>query len=91
MKELPSLCDTNKLIEYVKDEIYSKYGTFLLNRKQTAEITNRSLKTIDRWRSNGRGPIFRKDEFEGSPKNSAVQYSIYNLAEFIVTNNTKTA
>ena len=62
-------------------EITEKYGTFVLNPKQTSEIVNKSESTLERWRKRGENLKYRKI---GKAKNSPIEYSIESVAEYII-------
>lgn len=62
---------------------FDKYDTFVLTRTQVARILDKSESTIDRWKKNGKGPAFQKDE---SSKNGSVTYMIDSVIDFLLSN-----
>jgi len=75
--------EEQKLIE---DRIEKRYDTLVLSRKQVSEILNKSTSTIDRWRSQR---IKLKYSKIGSSKNSTIEYSISEIAKYIINNQIK--
>lgn len=63
---------------------FDKYHTFVLHRKQTAQILNESESTLDRWKAEGFGPVWHKDE---RSKNGRVVYMLDDIVDFLLTKN----
>ena len=76
--------EKDKIVEI----LFKKYNSIILSRKEVATTLGISTATLDRMRKNGIGPTYKKVD---SVKNSAVQYSIYSIAEYIVSKNTLTS
>lgn len=79
-------------IEYSQvlvEKLYNKYQKKMLTRYETAKELGMSVQTLDRLKRAGLGPKYIKN---GNCKsNGAVRYSIYAIAEFIITNQVITA
>lgn len=60
---------------------FNKYETIILSRKQAAKVLNISESTLDRLKTNGNGPSFRKDD---SSKNGNVTYMLDAVIDFIL-------
>lgn len=60
--------------------------SFLLSRSQTAKVVNKSVATIDRWKTKGLHLDYKKT---GTAPNSPVEYPIDTVANYIVNNNIK--
>lgn len=72
--------------EQTKKLIIEKYGSIILNRKQVAEILNRSVATIDRWKERGEHLSFKK---VGKSKNAMIEYNIDTIVDYIYENSIK--
>ncbi|MDD3476293.1 MAG: hypothetical protein PHI38_05445 [Sulfurimonas sp.] len=70
----------------IRNLIYKKYGTFLLSRQQTAEVLNKSVATIDRWKKQGLHLEYKK---LGKSKNATIEYPIDSVVNYILNNNQK--
>lgn len=68
--------------------LFQEYGVLLLSIKQVAILVNRSEITLFRWRTNGIGPYYRKEQ--DSAKNASIDYPIDAVADFILSNNVRT-
>jgi predicted DNA-binding transcriptional regulator AlpA len=60
--------------------LYEVFQCFELSRKQCAKALGKSTATIDRLRSHGLGPKFKKDK---RSKNGRVTYPIVEVARYI--------
>lgn len=60
---------------------FDKYETMVLSRKQLAKIVGKSKSTIDRWKNNGKGPAFQKND---DSKNGNVTYMIDTVVDFLL-------
>lgn len=72
--------------EEVRQMIFQKYKTFLLSRQQAAEVLNKSVATLDRWKKKG---LYLEYKKLGKAKNSAVEYPIDTVVDYVVNNNQK--
>jgi len=77
------MCEEQKAIE---DRIEKRYGTLVLSRQQVSEIINKSTATIDRWRQLGINLEYSK---VGNSRNSTIEYSISEIAKYVVSNKIK--
>ena len=66
-----------------RDLIFAKYGCLLLSRQQVAEVLNKSVATIDRWKKSGIHLEFKKN---GDARNATIEYSIDTIADYIINN-----
>ncbi len=81
------LSEKERLYLYT-DLIYRHFNVLLLSNSETALLINRSTVTLGRWREQGDGPMYKKDE-DGSV-NAPVFYPIDVVAAFVISNNIKT-
>jgi len=70
----------------MEDRIENRYGTLVLSRNQVSKILNRSTTTIDRWRKAGIKLEYSKI---GDAKNTTIEYSISEVAKYIISNKVK--
>lgn len=70
----------------IHDLIFAKYGCLVLNPKQVAEILNKSVTTIYRWKARGVFLEYKKDQ---NSKNGSLQYTIDTVVEYILNYNIK--
>ena len=73
-------------IRKVKEEIVNRFETYILKPTQVSKIVNKSPSTLERWRKNGIRIKYRKD---GNAKNSPIEYTVQDVAEYIVGNRIK--
>jgi len=64
----------------MEDFIVQKYGKIALNQKEAAEVVGVAPSTLDRWRSEGAGPKYKKINVG---KRGRVIYPATALAEFL--------
>lgn len=73
--------------EYTKEQItsliFNKYNTFLLSRKDTAEIVGVSMATLDRWKKDNRYLKYKK---VGKAKNASIKYPLDGIVEYLFEN-----
>jgi predicted DNA-binding transcriptional regulator AlpA len=70
----------NHELKELIEMLQKTYHCFELSRKQCAEVLGKSTATIDRLRSDGLGPGFKKDD---RSKNGRVTYPIVEVARYI--------
>ena len=75
----------NDLQTQLFNTLYSKYGTMLLSKKQTAEVLGVSEVTLNREKANGTGIEYQQTGL------GAVRYPLHALVEAITNNGIKTA
>jgi len=68
------------------NKIYQDYNTMILTRKQVAIILNKSTSTIDRWRKKG---LYLEYSKVGNTKNATIEYTLNDIAEYIISNKIK--
>ncbi|QOY53198.1 helix-turn-helix domain-containing protein [Candidatus Sulfurimonas baltica] len=70
----------------MEDRLFAIFVCLVLSRKQVSKALNKSLSTIDRWRKQSINLEYSKS---GDAKNSTIEYSISEIARYIVSNKIK--
>lgn len=70
----------------IEEQLYTIYGTFKLDVRQTALALHRSKSTLGRWREEGIYLVYSKI---GTAKNAPIRYPIDEVAKFIIANKIK--
>ena len=65
--------------------LYEKYGAVILSKKDTAKILNLGVSTLDKLRSEGRGPAYKQSGL------SNVKYNLHSIVEYILKDEIQTA
>ena len=75
----------NELKELIQN-IVSETGTYILSEKQVSKLINKSTSTLGRWRKNKIGIEYRK---RGESRNAAIEYTVQNVAKYILAHSIK--
>jgi len=73
-------------IDNTINKIHQEYETMILSRKQVAKILNKSTTTIDRWRKKG---LYLEYSKVGEAKNATIEYTLNEVAKYIISNKIK--
>lgn len=76
----------NELKELIQDIVGKTGGTYILNEKQVSKLINKSTSTLGRWRKNKIGIEYRR---RGEARNAAIEYTVQNVAKYILSNSIK--
>lgn len=63
---------------------FTRYDSFILDRQKVSELLGKSTCTIDKWRAEGLGPEWSKDD---RSKNGAISYAIDHIVDYIIEQN----
>ena len=64
--------------------LYKEYGAVILSKKQTAKILNMGVSTLDKLRSECKGPNYKQDGL------SNVKYNLHSIVDYILDSEIQT-
>ncbi len=66
--------------------LYQEFKTFILSQSQVGVLINKSIPTLSRWRKQGKHLEYSKSSEAAT---SPIEYTIFEIAKYIVSNNIK--
>ncbi len=65
--------------------LYNQFGAVILSKKDTAKILNMGVSTLDKLRSEGKGPNYKQNGL------SNVKYNLHSVVDYILEGEIQTA